>query len=271
MEQNASFSPSAGKPRRVVEQWLQRYPIELVEPEPVTVEQLCLAHDSDFVRGVLACKRANGFGNFSPEVAASLPYTTGSLVSAMRHVLRHGGAACSPTSGFHHACYASAQAFCTFNGLMVAAVLAEVRVGILDCDYHYGNGTDDILRRLRLERIVHYTTGKSDDDPEAFLSGLGGLLRGMGAELLIYQAGADAHYDDPLGGWMDAEQMRRRDATVFEFCRRHRVPVVWNLAGGYQQAFQNVLDLHHATMEECLRYFPDGTAPRGDDLMTLRE
>lgn len=271
--QNDSYSPSAGKPQRVVEQWLQRYPVELVEPSPVSEQDFCLAHDADYVREVLACRRHNGFGNLSRAVADSLPYTTGSLVSAVRHVLQHGGAACSPTSGFHHACFAHGEGFCTFNGLMVAALLVEVRVGILDCDFHYGNGTDDIIGRRRVERVAHYTTGKvtSTRDPEAFLSELGSILRGMSASLLIYQAGADAHVDDPLGGWMSSEQMRRRDAIVFEFCRRHRVPVVWNLAGGYQEAFQNVLDLHHATMEECLRYFPDGTSPATDSLVELRD
>jgi hypothetical protein len=97
--QNASFSPSAGKPERVVEQWRRRCPIDVVEPEPVTVQELCLAHDAEFVRDVLACRQRNGFGNLSRAVADSLPYTTGSLVSATRHVFAHGGAACSPRAG----------------------------------------------------------------------------------------------------------------------------------------------------------------------------
>ncbi|MCE7873156.1 histone deacetylase, partial [bacterium CPR1] len=104
VSENASFSPSAGKPSKLVEQWLRRYPIELVEPEPVTAEELSCAHDPDYVREVLACRRANGFSNTSREVVTSLPYTTGSLVSAARHVVENAGAACSPTSGFHHAC-----------------------------------------------------------------------------------------------------------------------------------------------------------------------
>ena len=255
--ENASFSPSAGKPEKLVAQWLERYPIELVEPEPVSARDLALAHDPDYVRDVLACRHRNGFGNLSRSVADSLPYTTGSLVSAVKHVLEQGGAACSPTSGFHHAGYRHPEGFCTFNGLMVAALLVDVRVGILDCDYHYGNGTDEIIGQKRVTRVAHYSTGKRENtaDPEEFLAGLPEILQAMSAEVLIYQAGADAHVDDPLGGWMDASQMRRRDALVFEYCRDHSLPVAWNLAGGYQEQFQNVLDLHHATLEECLRVF----------------
>lgn len=264
VSENSSFSPSAGKPRKLVEQWLRRYPIELVEPKPVTAEELSSAHDPAYVRDVLACRRANGFSNLSREIADSLPYTTGSLVSAVRHVLEHGGAACSPTSGFHHACYSSGGGFCTFNGLMVAAMLVRERVervGILDCDFHYGNGTDDIIARKRLDFVAHHSTGNRDHDPELFLRELPAILRDMQAGLLIYQAGADAHVDDPLGGWMDSGQMRRRDRIVFEFCKANQVPVAWNLAGGYQEAFQNVLDLHHATMEECLEVFEPARAP----------
>lgn len=202
VSQNTSFSPSAGKPERVVAQWLERYPIELIEPEPVTVEELCLAHDAGYVRDVLACRTPNGFGNLSREIADSLPYTTGSFVSAMRYVLEHGGAACSPTSGFHHACFAHSEGFCTFNGLMVTAILAEIPSGILDCDQHYGNGTDDIIGRRRLTKVAHYTVGKRDThrDPEDFLERIPAILDGMGAEVLLYQAGADVHVDDPLGG-----------------------------------------------------------------------
>lgn len=265
---NHSFSPSAGKPALLVAQWRRRWPeLEIVEPTPVTLEELCLAHQRDYVEEVLACRRPNGFGNQSEEVARSLPWTTGSLVSAARHVLAQGGAACSPTSGFHHAGYGWGSGFCTFNGLMVAALLAQSQagvVGILDCDFHYGNGTDDILAELGVEFVRHFTTGgmRSLSDPDYFLDELPGLLASMEAGLLLYQAGADAHLDDPLGGWMTTEQLRRRDRLVFEFCAQAGVPVVWNLAGGYQSDLQKVLDLHHATMEECLRVFPPAAAPQ---------
>lgn len=254
---NLSFSPSAGKPERLLAQWLERYPVQVVEPQPVSEADFCRAHDPAFVKGILSSRISNGFGNTSPEVAASLPWTTGSLVSAARYVLEHGGAVCSPTSGFHHARYASAHGFCTLNGLMVAAMLLQPRrVAILDCDFHYGDGTDDIIEKLKVETVSHYTTGAREcPDPDNFLEELPQILQNLGGEILIYQAGADAHLWDPLGGWMTSVQMRRRDRMVFEFCKERNLPVVWNLAGGYQEDFQAVLDLHHATLEECLRVF----------------
>jgi acetoin utilization deacetylase AcuC-like enzyme len=66
--------------------------------------------------------------------------------------LQHG-VACAPVSGFHHAGYYTARGFCTFNGLMAAAVQLRKdsrvhRVMILDLDQHYGDGTDDILQTV---------------------------------------------------------------------------------------------------------------------------
>ncbi len=55
------------------------------------------------------------------------------------------------------------------------------------------------------------------------------------ADVLLYQAGADPHIDDPLGGWLTTEQLRERDRSVFQTCRERGIPVAWNLAGGYQR------------------------------------
>lgn len=105
-DNQGGFSPSANKPKQVVESWLdQDLPIEIIEPQPVTIEQLCLAHTPKYVHGVLSLRMNNGFGTKSQNVPDALPYTSGSMLSAARHILERGGVACSPTSGFHHACH----------------------------------------------------------------------------------------------------------------------------------------------------------------------
>ena len=76
--ESESFSPSAHKPREVMKSWQALgLPLEIVEPEAVTIDQLVLAHDRSFVEDVLSCRRDNGFGNRSAAVAASLPYNLG--------------------------------------------------------------------------------------------------------------------------------------------------------------------------------------------------
>ena len=97
----------------------------------------------------------NGFGNRSAKVAASLPFTTGALLTAARLVLETSGVrvACAPVSGFHHAGHARAAGFCTFNGLIVAARHLQTRgiaqrIGILDLDQHHSRRCRDVLRPI---------------------------------------------------------------------------------------------------------------------------
>lgn len=270
-------SPSAAKPRHVVQSWLDLgLPIELRSFKPVTTKDLCRVHAPRYVNAVLTLREANGFGTRSEEVAKSLRWTSGSFVAAAEHALASGRVACSPTSGFHHAEYASGGGYCTFNGLMVAAdrlLRAGARaIGILDCDAHYGNGTVDILDRVSVfeGRVEHFTRNHPDYGVNAtrFLGALEGLLRAWkerGVRVVLYQAGADPHLDDPLGGFLTTEQLRERDRIVFTTCARLGLPVAWNLAGGYQERpaatfaarLRPVLDLHDNTMRECVSAFAE--------------
>ena len=260
-----SFSPSAGKPRAVVESWRALDPrLDFRTPAPVTRDQLCLAHHPDFVDGVLAGRIANGFGNHLADVARSLPWTSGAMLAAAREAIANGRVAVAPCAGFHHAGYARAGGFCTFNGLMVTALtlLAEGarKIGILDFDLHYGDGTEDIIERLHLrDRIEHYTAGLDytyEDQAPGFLAKIPLFVqRFTGCDVILYQAGADPHIDDPMCGWLTDAQLFERDLKVFLACQARGIPVAWNLAGGYQTPLRKVLDIHDCTMRACIEVF----------------
>ena len=253
-----SFSPSAAKPRVAVESWRKLdIPLNVMVPEPASVEDLARAHLPALVDAVLSCRSDNGFGNRSKAVAASLPYTSGAMLAAAREALRNGRVAVAPCSGFHHAGYANAGGFCTFNGLMVTAMALHAsgeatRVGILDFDQHYGDGTDHIIDRLRIDWIEHYSAGEYfgfTTEAWRFLSSIPGLVAGMkGCDVILYQAGADPHIDDPLGGWLTTKQLYERDLLVFEAAAALGIPVTWNLAGGYQTPLRKVFRIHDGTM-----------------------
>ncbi len=258
-----SYSPSAGKPREVVDSWRRmRAPLEFKPFEAASREQLALAHSRPFVNGVLEGRIANGFGNLLPEVAQALPWTSGAMLAAAREALSNQQVAVAPVSGFHHAKFDEAAGYCTFNGLIVAAraLLTEgrvKRVGILDCDMHYGDGTAQIIRFLGLGNdIKQFSAGADFERPEQaapFLAELPEIVRSFrDCELLLYQAGADPHIKDPLGGWLTNAQLAHRDFLVFDTCRKLGLPVAWNLAGGYQIPLRRVLDIHDATMQVCV-------------------
>jgi acetoin utilization deacetylase AcuC-like enzyme len=265
-----SFSPSAEKPEHVLAAWQAAgLPLTVHGVTAATEDDLCLAHDPAFVRGVLDQTVENGFGDTSPDVAASLPYTTGAMIDAARSALE-AGVACAPVSGFHHAGYDCADGFCTFNGLVVTArkLLDEgivKRVLILDCDMHYGDGTDAIIKRLHLDEAIHNATfGRWFREPcqaDAYLKRLHETVYRFGSyDLILYQAGADVHVNDPLGGVLTTAQMIERDRLVFEAARSSGTPLAWNLAGGYQEPLAKVVELHVNTMRKCVRAYgaPDG-------------
>lgn len=264
---NVSASPSAGKPALVVEEWAKKgYNFQLGSVNPVTRSDFYLAHDRSLIDGVLDLKWPNGFSNCSHEVAASLPWTTGSLFSAALDAIRNKQITCSPTSGFHHSHYDRCEGFCTFNGLMVTAIklrqlYPKIKIGILDIDHHYGNGTDDIIQRLKLKYIQHYTFGGANPDnwfwkgkekAEKWIKSLPEIVGTFkDCDFVMYQAGADPAKDDPFGGALTDDQLRERDRIVFTTLKN--TPLTWVLAGGYSQPIQKVLDIHNATMEECLK------------------
>ena len=266
-----SFSPSASKPARFME-LLQHYNHRdyndalLGQVLPVTYEDLCLVHGQGYVDGVFAGTILNGFECRDARVPESCLWTIGSLLCAARYALEHPAQPmCSPTSGFHHAGYAFGGGFCTFNGLMVVAakLIKEspgLKVAILDCDMHYGDGTADILRFVHYDKsVLHLTAGKyfHGDDPQGEVMEFGIWLSNAITEinafkpgLVLYQAGADPHVNDPLGGFLTDDDLRLRDQTVFD---NILAPIAYCHAGGYQQGggtifTDPVLDIHRATL-----------------------
>lgn len=114
--------------------------------------------------------------------------------------------AVAPTSGFHHAGHSEVAGFCTFNGLMVSALTIKAaglveRVGILDFDQHYGDGTDNIIDTLGIDFVTHYTAGAHyhcESQASEFLRQVPELVASMSdCNVVLYQAGADPHIDDP--------------------------------------------------------------------------
>ncbi len=258
-----SSSPSPRKPEWVVKEWqAQNLPVRVLEPVAATRDQIALAHSSAYVDGILSCELMNGFRGRQKEVALSLPWTCGSFLSAARAAIDNGLVVCSPTSGFHHAGLDTAYGYCTFNGLMVAALALHAegkvrRVGVLDCDQHYGDGTAEIIQSKRLDWVQHVSREYMDRaDSEPFFAKLPKVVKSFaGCDLLMYQAGADPHVEDPLGGFLTTEQLARRDHIVFSTAKAMGIPLVWDLAGGYQEPIGKVLAIHNNTMRACIAVY----------------
>ena len=271
----ASFSPSSSKPQWVVEDWLNDPQIncEICSFSPATFQQLKLAHDADYVSGVLSGRLDNGFGNNDPAIAASLPFVAGSMIAASEYAIRNREVVCSPSSGSHHSGVDFGAGYCTFNSLLIAAMVMKEqgmvqKVGIIDCDRHWGDGSDQIIKQLGLKWITHRSQGKffnslKDCGNGRFFRWLNKAIADCSdCDLVLFQAGADPHINDPMGELQSSEEMAQRDHTVFD--KLGHIPMVWTLSGGYQsvtgdteaQRLEPVLALHRQTARIHTQLFP---------------
>ena len=229
-----------------------------------------LAHDPEYIRGIFSGKIKNGFGTTSSDVNESLRYSNASLWHAVELAFTFGGAVCSPTQGFHHARYDSAFGYCTFNGLVIAAIKAlkaklTTHVAIIDGDGHFGDGTHQIIKKLGLERqITHVTRDEMGDgakpswDHRMWEQYTKDLIEHTGAGIIVYQAGADAWIDDPYGaGYLTMEGLAHRDRGIFTAAKTAEVPLVWNLAGGYAEDMQDTINIHLQTLRICDEVYYD--------------
>lgn len=273
---NSYYKPAGEKSAKVVADWQATSSIaphvSIKNFEPVAEPTINLAHYPAYVRSVLSCQIENGFGNMAPEIAHSLPFTVGSMVAAARYAIEKRSVAFSPSSDFHNAHYTYGGNFCTFNGLMVAALemkrLGLVRnVLIIDGDAHYGDGTDSCIIATNSWQWIKQMTAVRDyktseiyfrrTNPKALYGFYQQMWTDIGSTLVLYQAGADAWEHDPLdAGVFTMEELRVRDARIFDMAHRFKVPLVVNLGGGYSTSedgsIDPVLKIHRQTMQACI-------------------
>ena len=252
------YSIPSEKVTNLIEIWSQNPQIQIVpEYELLPKEELYKIHSVKYVNGIYDGTVKNGFNTYDPEMAIVEQYQVSSFLEAAKVALNEG-IACSPVAGFHHATYDFSGKFCIFNGLMMTAVkLKELglakKIGILDLDFHYGDGTDDIINKLGIKYVSHWGYAKNWVPTAAmfFVELRKGLKSLEDCDIILYQAGMDMYQLDPKGGLLTPEELHRRDKMVFDWAKQMKIPLVWNLAGGYTEV-NFLTSLHNGTMDDCL-------------------
>jgi acetoin utilization deacetylase AcuC-like enzyme len=223
-----------------------------------TDAQLELAHSAEYVKGVLDGEIRNGFCTIDHDVTNQARACVGAMIQAVDLAIHAKTIVAVPCSGFHHASYGSGWGYCTFNGLVIAIAAERAKHGgkprkvlIIDGDGHYGDGTDSCLREHAIKGIYHLTgPGLHHADWDGTIHR---ALRAEPWDLVLYQAGADAHRDDSYGvGYLDDDEWMLRDTMIFSHVAKMRIPTVFNFAGGYNGA--QTVDLHYRTVRTALRY-----------------
>lgn len=243
-------------------------------PEPVTQKHLTAYYDAHYVatliQGSLDPKamRRIGFPWSEQLIKRSLTAVGGTLKTA-ELALKHG-IALNLTGGYHHAAADWGSGFCLFNDLYLAARQMLTTPGIdsvliIDLDVHQGDGTallaqDDaaiITLSLHGEKNFPHRKQQSDMDfplpkgmtDEAYLATLDEALnvaeRLYAPDAIIYDAGVDIHENDDLGLLnISTDGVYQRDCMVFDWCRRHRLPVACVIGGGYQRDIAALVEVH---------------------------
>lgn len=218
-------------------------------------------HSREYVNGVLNGVLPNGFGDYDNDKLAHAVASVDSMYVAARAALDHR-VAFAPVSGFHHAGYEHGGGFCTFNGLLIAAMklrkanLLPEGLLIIDGDGHYGNGTEEIIAQLDLDWVAHWGLdyGTVDGDFDTASERLHWAMNSGKYSLIMYQAGADCHQADPAAsGYLTTAQWDQRDRGIFRWAAAQGTPIVWNLAGGYNG--NKTLTLHNRTFASALQVY----------------
>jgi acetoin utilization deacetylase AcuC-like enzyme len=253
-------------------------PEDFLAPEPASDADILRVHSQDYTR-----KLKTGTLSRIEESRLELPYSkemveafwlaAGGSILAGQRALADGWAA-NIGGGFHHACADHGEGFCAIHDVAVAIRRLQFDRAIehalvVDTDVHQGNGTADIfggdgtVYTLSLHQENNYPQpkalstvdvnlpdGMGDDDYLAVLEkSLHRAFQDFSPAILFYIAGADPYREDQLGGLrLSIEGLKRRDALVCDYARRHRVPLAISEAGGYARRVEDTVRIHANTI-----------------------
>jgi len=251
---------------------------DFLAPAPARDEDVLLVHSKEYVH-----KLKTGTLSYAEQLRMEIPYSlelieacwlaAGGSILAARRALADGWAA-NIGGGFHHAYPDHGEGFCVLHDVAIAIRRMQFDRAIetamvIDTDVHHGNGTaaifggDSTVFTLSIHQENNYPypkppssldinleDGVGDDEYLAILDKhLHRAFEQFQPGLIFYIGGADPYREDQLGGLaLSFEGLERRDALVFDYARRLRIPLAITLAGGYARQVADTVRIHVGTI-----------------------
>lgn len=180
------------------------------------------------------------------------------------------GVSMNVAGGTHHAFYDRGEGFCVLNDMAIAANYLLHRnkankILIVDLDVHQGNGTASLFQAeqrvftFSMHGASNYPLHKEKSDLDIDLPDLIGdsdylkllhqsltkLFNDIKPDFVFYLSGVDVLAGDKLGRLgLSMEGCKKRDEMVFEFCKKHSVPVCVAMGGGYSPSIADIVNAH---------------------------
>jgi acetoin utilization deacetylase AcuC-like enzyme len=272
---------------RLLRDFLAADPRFDIQPAPLIDKcHLLRVHDAAYVEAFLAgtldrqVMRRIGFP-WSEELVARTLASAGGTLAATGAALS-GGFGGALAGGTHHAFRSEGSGFCVFNDLAVSIAWARQALGlrraaVIDCDVHQGDGTaaifsddpDVFTLSLHGARNFPFRKQRSTLDIElpdrmedaAYLEALASALPhvwNFEPQLILFQAGVDSLAADSLGHLSLTHcGLAERDQLVISETRRHNLPLVITIGGGYANPIEPTVAAHAQTFQTAARIMGD--------------
>lgn len=251
---------------------------DFLAPQPASDEDVLLVHGKEYVQ-----KLKTNTLSYTEKMRLEIPWSkelieacwlaAGGSILAGRRALSDSYAA-NIGGGFHHAYPDHGEGFCAIHDVAVAIRRLQrdhaiASAMVIDTDVHHGNGTaaifagDPTVFTFSIHQENNYPypkppsnidvdlpDGVDDYDYLAILEKhLHKAFEEFSPGIIFYVAGADPYREDQLGGLaLSLDGLARRDAMVFDYARRNRVPIAITLAGGYARRVSDTVRIHVATI-----------------------
>lgn len=246
-------------------------------PSEARVDAVVRVHDPSYVQRLSSLSltdreiRRTGFPLTRALVEREATIMQGTIECAL--FARQYGVAMNIAGGTHHAFTDRGEGFCLLNDIAIAAQylldhqLAN-QILVVDLDVHQGNGTAQIFRQeprvftFSMHGANNYPLQKEQSDLDIGLpdatndsfylntleSQLNRLLDTVQPDFIFFQSGVDILETDKLGKLaVTREGCKQRDRLVLEMAKRHHIPLVASMGGGYSPDFRDIIEAHANT------------------------